>query len=132
MATIRPEVTGRGSRRSAPREKPQAEETEEEIEEDDADPVDDVSEKSPRQRRPRPQQPPPDDASKTINQFCAAEQMSRPHYFNMRRRGLGPREIRDGRFIRITPEAHAEWRRARERSQVGSDKTVANRERAPP
>jgi hypothetical protein len=66
---------------------------------------------------------PSDDRSKTIDQFCRAEQMSRPHYFKMRRRGLGPREIRDGRFIRITPQAHAEWRRARERSGSNENTT---------
>jgi hypothetical protein len=112
MATIRPEVTGR---RALAREKREGEGTEE----DDADPVDDSK-----------SQPLPDDRSKTITQFCRAEQMSRPFYFKLRKRGLGPRELREGRFIRITPEAHAEWRRARECSQVGS--TVANSERAPP
>jgi hypothetical protein len=61
---------------------------------------------------------PSDSRSKTIDQFCDAEQMSRPHYFKMRRRGLGPREIRDGRFVRITPEAHAAWRRERERTNT--------------
>ena len=53
--------------------------------------------------------------SKTINEFCAAERMSRPFYFKLRRLGKGPRELREGRFVRITPEAHAAWRRARER-----------------
>jgi hypothetical protein len=57
---------------------------------------------------------PSDDQSKTIKQFCRAEQMSRPQYYNMKKRGRGPRELRDGRFVRITPQSHAEWRRARE------------------
>jgi hypothetical protein len=59
--------------------------------------------------------PSPGDISKTIDQFCAAEQMSRPYYYVLRRRGLGPRELRNGRFIRITPQAHADWRREYER-----------------
>jgi hypothetical protein len=78
--------------------------------------------KPPRKRRPKPSQAPAGDVSKTIDQFCTAEQMSRPQYFKMRQRGLGPSEVRDGRFIRISPEAHAEWRRARERS--GSDEAA--------
>ena len=75
-----------------------------------------------RKRRPKPKQPPSGDVSRTIDQFCTAEQMSRPQYFKQRKRGRGPSEVRDGRFIRITPEAHAEWRRARERS--GSDEAA--------
>jgi hypothetical protein len=115
MATIRPEVTGRRARRALAREKPEGEGTEEETEteEDDADPVDDSK-----------SQPLPDDRSKTITQFCRAEQMSRPFYFKLRKRGLGPRELREGRFIRITPEAHAEWRRARERAGCDGDPTT--------
>ena len=64
---------------------------------------------------------PSDDQSKTIKQFCRAEQMSRPQYYNMKRRGRGPRELRDGRFIRITPEAHRDWRQARERADSNED-----------
>jgi hypothetical protein len=58
----------------------------------------------------------PDDCSKTIDQFRRAEQMSRPFYFKLRKRGLGPREIRNGRHIRISPQAHADWRRDCERN----------------
>jgi hypothetical protein len=55
-----------------------------------------------------------DDKSRTIAQFCQLEQMSRPFYFGLRKRGKGPREYREGRFVRITPTAHEEWRRERE------------------
>ena len=64
---------------------------------------------------------PSGDQSKTIRQFCQAEQMSRPQYYNMKKRGRGPRELRDGRFVRITPEAHADWRRALERAGSNED-----------
>jgi hypothetical protein len=111
MATIRPEVTGRRARRAVPCET-LAEETEEKIAKEDDTAEADA--KSKRNRQPKPKQVPPGDVSKTIDQFCTAEQMSRPKYFKMRKLGLGPNEVRDGRFIRITPEAHAEWRRARE------------------
>ena len=48
----------------------------------------------------------PDERSKTINDFCAAEQMSRPFYFKLRRSGKGPRELREGRFVE-TPRRSA-------------------------
>jgi hypothetical protein len=60
------------------------------------------------------------DPSKTIGQFCATERMSRAKYFKDRAKGRGPREMRDGRWVRISPEAHAEWRREREREQVAN------------
>jgi hypothetical protein len=49
--------------------------------------------------------------SLTIRGFCAAENISRAGYYNLRRKGLTPDEVRVGRTIRITPEAHARWRR---------------------
>jgi hypothetical protein len=64
-----------------------------------------------------------DTASKTIAGFCRSEGMSLPFYFQLRRRGLGPTELRIGRYVRITPRAHAEWRRERER---GNAENVAN------
>jgi len=54
------------------------------------------------------------DQSFTIAEFCASEKISRAHYFNLRDRGEGPREMRLGRSVRISPEARAEWRRERE------------------
>lgn len=49
--------------------------------------------------------------SKTISEFCATEKMSRSKYYDLRRKGLTPDEMRAGGIIRITPEAHAKWRR---------------------
>jgi hypothetical protein len=50
----------------------------------------------------------------TIDEWCAGYKGSRSWYEAMRRRGKGPRELREGGVIRITPEADAEWRASRE------------------
>ena len=48
-------------------------------------------------------------ASFTIDIFCARHQMSRSYYYYLREQGLAPKEIRFGRFIRITRRAEREW-----------------------
>jgi predicted DNA-binding transcriptional regulator AlpA len=55
-------------------------------------------------------------ASETIQQFCEAEGISRSQYYAMRRDGWAPAEAWIGRLVRITPEAHDQWRRQRERA----------------
>ena len=52
------------------------------------------------------------ESSKTIKQFCQAENLSLSSYFKMRRLGHGPRELHvpGTEIIRITPDAHREWR----------------------
>jgi hypothetical protein len=57
---------------------------------------------------------PPSDASQTIGEFCASERISRSMYYKLRRLGLGPREMVICTARRISPEARADWRRARE------------------
>ena len=51
---------------------------------------------------------------RTINAWCAGYDISRSKYESMKRKGTGPRELRDEGIIRITAEADAEWRAARE------------------
>ena len=46
----------------------------------------------------------------SIAEFCAAHGISRASYYNIKRAGLGPREIRVGRSVRISTGAAAEWR----------------------
>jgi hypothetical protein len=48
----------------------------------------------------------------SIREFCDANGISHGTYFNMRRRGEGPREMRIGSRVLITAEAAAEWRAA--------------------
>jgi hypothetical protein len=62
-----------------------------------------------------------DDGSKTITEFCRKKKLSRAKYFKMRQKGRGPREARDGKWVRITPEAERDWDRAREQSNEMSD-----------
>lgn len=45
----------------------------------------------------------------TIREFCTLQRLSKVSYFNLRRLGLGPDEVRVGRHITITPEAVREW-----------------------
>ena len=54
--------------------------------------------------------------SLTIDEFCAVEKISRSFYYKLRGMNQGPREMVVGSCKRITPEAHVEWRRAREAS----------------
>ncbi|MCB1906488.1 MAG: hypothetical protein KDH15_03880 [Rhodocyclaceae bacterium] len=51
----------------------------------------------------------------TIEGFCEAHHITKPLYYELKRAGLGPREMEVGRRRLITVEAAAEWRRARER-----------------
>lgn len=46
---------------------------------------------------------------KKIDQFCVHHQMGRTTYFKLRKAGLGPDEVRVGRFVRITAQAEQEW-----------------------
>ncbi len=52
--------------------------------------------------------------SETIDEFCIAERISRGMYYKLKRMGKGPREMAIGTHKRISPEAHAGWRRERE------------------
>jgi hypothetical protein len=45
-----------------------------------------------------------------IEDFCRINKICRSSYYNLRKKGKGPRETRMGKRIIITPEAHAEWR----------------------
>lgn len=50
----------------------------------------------------------------SIREFCRKHGISVPTYYEMKRQGLGPVEMRFGRVIRISAEAAAAWRHARE------------------
>jgi hypothetical protein len=55
--------------------------------------------------------------SSTISQLCARHRFGRTSYFKLRKEGLGPKELRHGRLVRITAEAEREWLN---RMQVGT------------
>jgi hypothetical protein len=55
-------------------------------------------------------------AAYTIPEFCDTHRISRAHYYNMRKLGLGPDEARVGDRVIITIESAARWRRQREKA----------------
>jgi hypothetical protein len=63
--------------------------------------------------------------SETIDEFCESERISRRHYYTLKARGKGPREMRLGDAVRITPEAKADWRREREAESATRAETEA-------
>lgn len=50
----------------------------------------------------------------SVDEFCAAHGFTRPTYYELEKRGEGPRTFRVGRRKLISVEAAAEWRRQRE------------------
>lgn len=62
-------------------------------------------------------------SSSTISQFCARHRFGRTTYFKMRNSGCGPRELRQGRVVRITADAEREWLgRMQVRSELGNNR----------
>ena len=55
------------------------------------------------------------DPSYTIAEFCAAEHITAPTFYKLKRAGLGPKEMRHGAAIRISHRARLEWQKERER-----------------
>jgi hypothetical protein len=68
-------------------------------------------------------------AAFSIAEFCEAHGISIPTYYSMRRAGVGPAEMRFGHTVRISREAAAAWRRARENPQ-GEEARRVEAERA--
>jgi hypothetical protein len=53
--------------------------------------------------------------SKTIEEFCRDNRISRSFYYKMRNAGIGPGEMRFGSIVRITRAAEAAWQAPGER-----------------
>jgi hypothetical protein len=53
-------------------------------------------------------------AAFSIREFCRDHGISAPTYYELKKQGLGPAEMRIGTLIRISREAAAAWRHARE------------------
>jgi hypothetical protein len=51
----------------------------------------------------------------TVAEFCEAHRISKTSYYEMKAAGLGPAEMIIGRARRISFEAAAKWRKAREK-----------------
>jgi hypothetical protein len=54
------------------------------------------------------------DPSFTVNEFCAAERMSRGMLYELWREGRGPRFYLNGKHRRITQQARLDWQRQQE------------------
>ena len=50
----------------------------------------------------------------SVDEFCERNRMARSTYHDMQSRDIGPAEMRDGRYVRISPEAELRWRRMME------------------
>jgi len=48
----------------------------------------------------------------TVSEFCERNKISPPAFCNLRRKGLGPKEMHMGRKTRISVQAEADWREA--------------------
>ena len=63
--------------------------------------------------------------SKTISEFCEAEQISRTEFYELKKQNRAPRLMEIGpQLPRITPEAHRDWRRERE-AEAAAGRSVA-------
>ena len=59
-------------------------------------------------------------ASLTVADFCAGERISKAYFYELLKQGRGPRLMKlDNGAVRITAEARADWRRAREAESAG-------------
>jgi predicted DNA-binding transcriptional regulator AlpA len=52
----------------------------------------------------------------SIEEFCQAHDLSRASFYNMRKSGIGPREMRVGARVLISDEAASDWRRERKQA----------------
>jgi hypothetical protein len=72
-----------------------------------------------------PPVPPEQKLALTISEFCALHGISEARYYALKRHNLAPVEIRVGGTIRISREAAAAWRQARENPTGDEAKAVA-------
>jgi hypothetical protein len=56
----------------------------------------------------------------SIESFCESNGISVTTYFALKKAGKGPREMKVNKRILITPEAEADWRRAREADSIAA------------
>ena len=56
----------------------------------------------------------------TIPQFCDSHNISRTHFYELVKRGQGPRLMKVGRRTLISQEAAAEWRKRMEDETANS------------
>jgi hypothetical protein len=64
------------------------------------------------------------DPSFTVNEFCAAERMSRGALYEFWRTGRGPKYYLVGSHRRITATARAQWQAEREAEALAGNEVV--------
>lgn len=57
-------------------------------------------------------------AAYTVLEFCQAHRISRSLFYEMRKNGLAPKQMKVGSRTLISAEAAKEWRRAAEREPI--------------
>jgi hypothetical protein len=62
--------------------------------------------------------------SKTIDEFCRDNRLSRSGYYQLKRRGEGPDETRYGGVVRISHEAESQWHRRGMRRDAASQESA--------
>ena len=62
--------------------------------------------------------------SYTVDEFCAAERISRVKLYEMWKGGKGPRFYHNGRCRRITHKARLDWQTAREAEAQASEQAA--------
>jgi hypothetical protein len=65
-----------------------------------------------------------------IPEFCAAEKICEPLYYELRKRGKGPKEMRHGAAVRISHRARLEWQKQREAEAANDEKVRLQAARA--
>lgn len=66
----------------------------------------------------------------TIEEFCARHRLSRSTYYDLRKRGLGPQEMKSGRWTRISRASEDVWLAKMEAGGQPADDDTAERRRA--
>jgi hypothetical protein len=66
----------------------------------------------------------------TIREFCGAHGISICTYYELKKQNLAPAEMRMGRVVRISTEAAAAWRQARENPGKAEAKVTAQTAKA--
>jgi hypothetical protein len=71
-----------------------------------------------------------DDRSYTVNEFCAAERISRSKLYEDWKADKGPRFYWNGKHRRITHEARVEWQHGREAEAAALEAAFGDTEAA--
>jgi predicted DNA-binding transcriptional regulator AlpA len=56
----------------------------------------------------------------TIRRFCQKHRIGKSTYYDLKKRGLGPKELHIGKSVRITAEADDEWVQRMEAQAAGN------------